>query len=264
MIILRRPLFVSNFSPSDLSNLKLWYKADAMVANSDATNDGDAVQKWTDSVVGNNWPLYDQGSSTKRPTYKTNQINSLPAVSFDGSSDELRTGTSGGGGSSVTWGSTTATTFAVLQDNSPNPTAGVSVCWLHADDGSGSPMWLLSRYNNTTTARFRGFNTTPTSFDITGTVSNGTAGSDWHILSAVRRASDVQLYIDGVAITLVSTTGTNQNKSTPLWIGGIFGGGFTVMKLSEAYVYTSALSDADRHSNESYLSSKYGISVSVQ
>lgn len=246
------------FSPSDLSNLKVWYKADSL-----ALGNGAGVASWPDSS-GNGFDLYDQNTSAKQPTFLTNQLNSLPAVSFDGSSDELRTGSSGGGGTSVTWGSDLATIFCVIQDNSPNPTAGVAVTWLHADDGSGSPMWLLSRYNNTTTARFRGFNNTPTSFDVTATVSNGTTSGDWHYLSAIRRSGDVQLYVDGNGVTLVSTSGTNQNKSTPLWIGGIFGGGFTMMKLAEAIVYTAAINDTDRQSVESYLNNKWFVAPSTE
>ncbi len=258
------PTAATTTLPGDLANLKVWYKADAMVANGDATNDGDAVAKWTDSATGNNWPLYDQNTSSKRPAYKTNQVNSLPSVNFDGSSDELRTGTTGGGGTSVTWGTTTLTAFIVLQDSSPNPGAGVGVTWLTADDGSGFPMFLSQRYTNTGNARWRGYNTAGTGFEVFFSVTNGTASTDWHILSLMRRATETQVYVDGVAQTATASTGTAQNKSTPLWMGGIFGGGFAVVKVAEAYVYTDAKSDADRHSQESYLSNKYGISVSVQ
>lgn len=263
--IARRPLYpaASSFAPSDISGLKVWYKSDSMVADGDATSNGDAVAKWTDKS-GNSNPLYDQNTSTKRPTYQTNQINSLPAVSFDGTSDELRTGTLAGGGASVSWGSQVFTLYAVQQDNSGNPTAGVGWNWVTADDGGGFTYFQLQRYTNTSTTRWRAYDTSGNGTQVTTTISNGTASSDWHILSAIARSGNVQLYVDGVATTSVSRTGTNQNKSCPLWVGGLFGGSFTTLKLAELYVYNTANSDTDRHSNESYLSTKYGISVSVQ
>jgi hypothetical protein len=67
-------------TPTDIAGLQSWLKADALVLS-----DGDPVGSWTDSSGnGNNWT-----EATNKPTYNTNQINSLPAVTFDATNDTL-------------------------------------------------------------------------------------------------------------------------------------------------------------------------------
>src|ERR1051325_4711729 len=74
------------FSPSDISGLKIWLKADAGAGSSD----GDAVGTWTDQSGTSH--DFTQATSSKKPTYKTNIQNSLPVVRFDGTDDEMSGG----------------------------------------------------------------------------------------------------------------------------------------------------------------------------
>jgi hypothetical protein len=67
--------------PTDIANLLWWFKADSYVGS-----DGDSVSTWSDSS-GN--AKHATAASTARPTYKTNIINSLPVMRFDGTSDVL-------------------------------------------------------------------------------------------------------------------------------------------------------------------------------
>ncbi len=80
----------SGFSPTDVSDLKLWLKADsglfdAVSSGSAVAADG-AVARWEDqSGNANNLT---QSTSGSRPLLKTNIIkSSLPVVRFDGSDD---------------------------------------------------------------------------------------------------------------------------------------------------------------------------------
>lgn len=68
--------------PSDLSNLKVWWKADAL-----SLSDGDAVGTWTDSS-GLGYDMT-QGTAGYKPIYRTNRINGKAAVDFDGVDDKL-------------------------------------------------------------------------------------------------------------------------------------------------------------------------------
>lgn len=68
------------FSPSDISGLALWLKADAIVGLVDT----DPVSTWPDSS-GNGRDATQ--TSTKRPLYKTAIQNALPAVRFDATDD---------------------------------------------------------------------------------------------------------------------------------------------------------------------------------
>jgi hypothetical protein len=64
-----------------IPGLVAWYKATDL-----ALNDNDPVSSWADAS-GNGYTL--TGTTTTRPLYKTNVVNSLPAVLFDGVDDFL-------------------------------------------------------------------------------------------------------------------------------------------------------------------------------
>lgn len=69
------------FSPASISGLQLWYKADAITG----LNDGDPVATWTDQ--SGNGRNATQASATLKPLYKTNILNGMAGVLFDGSND---------------------------------------------------------------------------------------------------------------------------------------------------------------------------------
>lgn len=71
-----------SFVPTDLANLRLWLKADAITGLSN----NDPIDTWADSS-GNGYDA--TSTSTKRPLYITNVVNSLPVVRFDGSNDVM-------------------------------------------------------------------------------------------------------------------------------------------------------------------------------
>ncbi len=77
--------YPNGFSPSDISGLELWLKADAITG----LNDGDAVTTWSDSS-GNGYDAT-QSVAGQKPLYKTAIQNSLPAVRFDATNDVLKT-----------------------------------------------------------------------------------------------------------------------------------------------------------------------------
>ena len=70
------------FSPTDISGLQLWLKADSL-----SLNDNDAVGSWTDSSGNGN--TANQGTAANKPTFKSSIINGKPVVRFDGTSDFL-------------------------------------------------------------------------------------------------------------------------------------------------------------------------------
>lgn len=72
------------FAPDQVTGLTLWLKADAIAGLSD----GDPVGTWSDSSGQGNHAT--QATAAKKPTYKTNIINGLPAVRFDGVDDYLQ------------------------------------------------------------------------------------------------------------------------------------------------------------------------------
>ena len=72
--------------PTDITGLRLWLKADAITGKVDT----DPIATWPDSS-GNGFDI-GQATSAKQPLYRTNQLNGLPIVRFDGTDDVLSTG----------------------------------------------------------------------------------------------------------------------------------------------------------------------------
>lgn len=70
------------FVPTSISGLVLWLKADSL-----GLSDGTGVSSWTDSSGSGN--TASQGTGGNQPLYKTNIINSMPVVRFDGVDDFL-------------------------------------------------------------------------------------------------------------------------------------------------------------------------------
>ena len=78
------------FSPSDISNLKVWYDATDVLSGAEPSADapiGGAGALWQDKS-GNGWNL-SQSTGTRQPLYKTNIINGLPGIKLDGTDDYL-------------------------------------------------------------------------------------------------------------------------------------------------------------------------------
>src|SRR5688572_5561243 len=89
----RRRAGIAPNDPSISASLKRWFKADAITGLADS----DPVTTWTDSSGTAN---VTQATAAKKPTYRTNVINSLPVVRFDGTDDLLTGLTTGLSGSS--------------------------------------------------------------------------------------------------------------------------------------------------------------------
>jgi len=77
----------SSFVPSDVAGLELWLEADTLTLNNN-----DPVATWTDQSGNENDAT---ASGVARPTYKTNTINGLPSLEFNGTSNFLNIGASG-------------------------------------------------------------------------------------------------------------------------------------------------------------------------
>jgi hypothetical protein len=80
-LITHRPA-AATFLPSDLANLQMWYKADAL-----ALTDGAMVASWTDSSGNSRHAT--QAADAKKPLYKTAIQNGKPVVRFDATDDTL-------------------------------------------------------------------------------------------------------------------------------------------------------------------------------
>lgn len=229
------------FTPASLPGLVLWLKADAITG----LNDGDAIDTWTDSSANGNNAT---GTTTTRPIYKTNIVNSKPVVRFDGTDDKLQ----------------------ITDNNTLDLTGDQSI--FVVVDYNGTKGALIAHYNNS--AGFAGWG-----FDIGVAVNNGkpcyysnTKGSrqenatalsttGFHLVAITRASGTVQFYIDGTAGTTLTGHG-NTAASDPVWIG-ILPDGVSPLNgdIAEIVVSSTALSGANLTNFKTYIATKYGLTI---
>src|SRR4051794_1826732 len=104
------------FSPTDVSGLKLWLKADAGAYSDSGTTlcaNNDTVKQWNDQSGNSN--NVTQVTSGKRPTYKTGIQNGQPVLRFDGVDDFLQMGANPAMNGELT-------VFVVVNANAPSST----------------------------------------------------------------------------------------------------------------------------------------------
>ncbi|HKY61518.1 MAG TPA: PKD domain-containing protein, partial [Gemmatimonadota bacterium] len=208
--------------PGSISGLILWLRADEI----QGLADGDAVANWPDmSGVGNHAT---QSTASKRPVYRTNQINGLPAVFFDASNDGMATAADP---------FTSTTIFAVYSSRAAQ--SGYLL--------NGGASFFMGPY----AGLYRAYN---------GAYMNGpsvTAGR-W-VVQTFRQSlgnSLAEHFIDGAP----AGTTTKTVNPTAILLGkqGTYGARLDGY-VAEVLVYRGTLSDADVQAVHDWLQARYGI-----
>lgn len=237
---------VSAFTPTSVSGLFLWLKADAGVT-ADGSN---KVSAWTDqSSAGNN---FSQSTAANKPTLTASAQNGLPAVVFDGTADYMTAGSISIGPWSM---------LAVVSKNWT--TATYSGIWSHgflgtsgrgfSTTGGAANAWLTKEFFGIG----NGFNNgqTPQLAGPYGALTDNT----YHLVSAgvgascflrLNRASIIRLSTNSVATTATATLAIGTQSATfvnNFWPGGI----------AELCLYNSRLADSDVIKLENYLKAKW-------
>lgn len=229
------------FSPSDLAGLGVWLRSDLGLFQESTfatavTTDTNPVGGWQDQSGNARHVL--QATAGQRPTWKTNIINGLPVVRFDGVDDYLA-------GMSYALGSA-ATLFLVA-----SKTAGTQD-YLLSGTGSGSSSAIVSGY---ATVAYEWFNQVGASTDrytFAGT------SSGLNIL-AIRQTNGVSLtgYFNSAttvfSVVPVASLG-NFNR-----LGTSTGANYAGADVAELIVYGRSLSDANLGSVMTYLKNRYAL-----
>lgn len=230
----------SSFSPSDISGLKLWLKADAI----NGLSDGDPVATWEDSSGEGNDGT--QSISLSRPSYQTNEINGLPIVRFDGTTGQ--------------WfdlpdfasSFTAAEIFIVIKINE-DPPGATNRTGLWRFRGGGVSNTHYPWVDNTI---YESFAADPrhTTVDPTPSLTS------WRLYNVASATNDYTTRLDG---TQLYNSGSNTvSIGTTVMLGAGDGTYFLNGDVAEVIMYDSVLSSGDRNDVESYIASKYGLSIS--
>jgi hypothetical protein len=234
------------FSPSDLSNLVLWLKADAGVeeASADPAEDTDTVRFWRDqSGNGNDC---DQNIAGSRPTYRTNIINSNPVLRFDGSADQMD-----------------GTTIANIH------TSSLSIFVVASSNALGSSeergLFAIGSFSNGLWLEVESYSRTFTIFNNNGQLNGTTdaldtaSGFSAKVFSAVKTTGVSWFtYIDGVQNSTSTNATLCGNFTNTSYRAGDTELTYTG-DIAEIIIYLDAKNTTDRQLVESYLTTKYAL-----
>lgn len=218
------------FSPSQLSLLKVWIRADDV-----AGADGAAVSAWADqSGNGNNFA---QGTGANQPLIKHSILNGHKVVRFDGSNDFMKTAAFGAALSQPTTIFTVgkAVGTAVAQTFHD----GIAVGNRHLLQKTTTPQWLSNAGSS---------------------ISGGTADDSFHVFSSVYDGANSAVYRDG---TLVASGNAGAHTLTGVIIGARYDE--TAQRLNgdiaELIVVNRLMTNQERKQVSRYLGQKYALSV---
>lgn len=193
----------ADLTPLHIPGLSGWWKADAITGLAD----GDAVASWSDSSPAA--LALTQATAGSRPTYQTNELNSLPVVRFDAVDDVLAT-------------STPAVTLAgdwtmFLVHKMGAGTGGPSTPFYNGVPGTNG--WGIADRGSTAFKALRVANTT--------TVSTVAADTAWGIYCARGNGRTHELWVNGgirvaapVATPVTPTVSTMLGKASTVTNGG--------------------------------------------
>jgi hypothetical protein len=228
------------FSPADISGLKLWLKADGTLwqdsaRTTPASADGDPVGAWDDASGEGNHVL--QTTNGLRPLLKINIVNGEPAVLFDGSDDYLD-------GSYAAAVPQPRTLFLVVRSANPqftitDSTSGNRNIVQTMHDGAGHRQQMYAGTGPLTGTA--GLSTT--NFFLLTVKFNGASSAAWH-----NGAADISGDAGNLSVANGPRFGANVTPGQ-YWPGYI----------AEVLDYAAELSAANREAVEDYLNDKYAI-----
>lgn len=246
------PRALNTFLATDLANLGLWLKADAITGLAD----GDAMASWVDSS-GNDINAI-QGTAENKPVYKINIVNGLPVVRFNGTSSYMSFA------SNFMSVYTAANVFIVAKGASDPPTsefhAGHS---FYCSDGEGSVANGGSHLPYLDGNIYDTFGTT-----VRKTVGNPTQSlANWCIYTVTSAANNWKAHLNGTQIYATATNSTEFSVTPRIGESGYNATGtipdyFYDGDIGEIILYADAKSDIDRAKVIAYLGTKWGIAVS--
>jgi hypothetical protein len=253
----RQQLLATIPTPKQVSGLHLWFDASAITG----LNDTDPVATWPDLAGFGNDAT--QGTFGSRPLYRTNILNGLPAIRYDGSDD---------------WLTVLGTDMLALTNNA----TGISVLAVAnlTDEVSATSREIITFSTNTETnarMKFGQRNATTNFWDISGrkldadtqqnllTAANTQTGAQ--VLTGVVdwANSNADIYRNGTNEASTAAWFTDGNTSATNSVSVIVGAKHTgaapaefwVGDLHEILVYNRAITTTERQFLEAYLTLKW-------
>jgi hypothetical protein len=242
---------VGGFSPTDISGLDFWAKADAEVyedaGGSDAAENGDQVYVWGDNSGLNRDAIRD-GTG---PTYTTGVFNggTMPSMRFNGT--------------------TMALDINSVSTDYVGADLPISIFVVIDLDGPAANDFIVSFTRTTDSDVLFRASATATNWrfqkrDDGAAIKTADAGASDpspHVVAFISTGIAVSVYVDGAlsgSAGLDVDVGTITPDRGRIGRGGYSGSAYLDGDIGELIIYDSALSTGDRNSVESYLKSRWG------
>jgi hypothetical protein len=239
------PDWTPSFLPA--GNLAGWYKAD----NISGLSDGDAVASWKDSSGNGN--TLTQSTSGAKPSYETNELNSLPVVRFDKDAspgDNLFSADLGGN-----FEPGTGDFYIAMVAKFPTSSSSSQFVMTKANGLQGLTLFISS--SNLT---FKPQTVGGTTQSI---VQNSVIDSSFHTIVCRRVSSTLGSEYDGSAFSTDDGSKVNDgnlNNDNSFNVGSSSTGGLdTDMDLAEMLIAVGTLTDDNLQRITGYLAHKYAI-----
>lgn len=229
-----------SFLPTDVADLYEWihsgYGLYQDTSNTTPiTADGQSVKSW----LGTKAALNPQDTGFQPPTYKTNIINGLPAVQFNGTTQALFAA----GGAARAQPQTMLFVAKMIANGAYQPFF----------DGAASNRWFIGEYPSGTWDLW---------ISSGSDINVGSANTNWNIWAVVWNGASSKYGFNTNSLSTVSgSPGTNSLKgiSMATETGGHYGNCY----IAEFMWYDGIVSVADIGRIVTYLGTKYAISVTV-
>lgn len=246
-----------------IANLKLWLDANDLTTlfqTSDCTTtavttNAQTVGCWKDKS-GNNFNAT-QATGGDRPTYSTNQVNTKPVLSFNGTTDFLSVGTNLGKPANFS-------VFVVAQTTTIAGRGAV----LGSSDGGGTDQSIWGTFIVSQSAQPAGslwMLASDGTHALGGSTQNVIAATTYYMMEQVYTAgqTNIAATISKVSSTVnVTDVGASRNDLgavNPFLIGNIPFSCHFSGTIAEVLIYNSALNASDRQSVEAYFHAKYNL-----
>lgn len=225
----------AGFNCTDVAGCWFWGKA-----NSLALSNSDPVGTWADQS-GNSNDLT-QSTSGSKPLYKTNVLNSLPVVRFDGIDDNMTSPLSNGSPCQLNGANVNCTMFIVVKATGSTPEDLIDAGTLNQS--------VLQHSGASSVLAYAG-----------GVLSASATPGDFTVYYVVWGAGDPGsvLGVNGVETT-GNAGGANLYNTGGVTVGSGGGGSFpAACDIAEVIIYNTALGTTDRGTVYTYLKTKYGL-----
>lgn len=243
------------------ANLTLWLRADA---GTSTTTNGGTISEWIDQAFSTDYTNA-TASSGQEPQYRNNatdNVNFHPVVKFDGTTSTM----------AGRKGFYSDEFYIVLKPTNPITSASGAVDVFCADDyRDNAPSEDVTGFEmGDTSARFTNdviaYNQGPNTDYGIARVSTTETIDNPHIFNGRANSSNngAELFQDGLNVgnTIVNAANFTRIANSRYWLGRseVFGASFDG-DIMEVISYSSRNSDADQQKIQSYLATKYGITL---